>query len=111
MLPHAQKQILALIEREKWEPLNEEDYASIKSAVLAWFRTRPPEVYSRLGILGHEDGRAESIITFFGDAKQTTKIDLSPGRPNEPPRPPAECDALIEAVMPRAKGLQPAIPR
>jgi hypothetical protein len=112
MLPYAENQTVALIEREKWEPLSKEDYGSIKSAVSAWLRTRPPDAYSRPQGLGTEDGYAESIITFFGDAKRVTKfVPRAVGRPNEPPRPPAQCDALIETVMPRPKGLQPAIPR
>jgi hypothetical protein len=112
MLPYAEKEIVALLGREKWEPLSEESYASIRSAVLSWLRTRPPKVYNRPRGLGTEDGYAESIITHFGDEKQVTKFNPRVGfRPDDPLRPPPEYDALIEAVMPQPVGLQPAIPQ
>jgi len=112
MLPHEEKEIVALLQQEKWEPLTEERFAPIKSAVLAWLWTRPPKVYNRAQGLGTEDGYAESIITFFGDKKHVTEFNPRMAfRPDDPLRPPPESDALIEAVMPEPRGIQPAIPQ
>jgi hypothetical protein len=112
MLPHAEKGIVALVEQEKWEPLSEERLAPIKRAVLAWLRTGPPKVYNRPQALGTEDGYAEVIITYFGREKNETTFNPRAGfRADDPLWPPPEYDALIEAVMPRPVGLQPAIPQ
>jgi WD40 repeat protein len=58
-----------------------------------------------------EGGRAEPIVAAKpGEAVLAYGILENVQKDEESPRPPAQCDALIEAVMPRPMGLQPVMP-
>ncbi len=86
----------ALLARQPWTPLADDEVGGFRALVEAWLATEPPETYGRFRGLGREDGYREELVVRLEGKQVRTAINPRPREPYVPP--PAEWHRLVGAA-------------